>query len=170
MILNRQRRIALAIPPLSEFLESVRGELRFPENAVAVQFISDVAMARLNRIYRGKSGPTDVLSFPASGAHGRGRSSRSGASLVSEAGEHGYVGDIAIAPETARRNARRYSRTLRQELRILLLHGMIHLAGYDHETDNGQMERLEQKLRVRLGLSSLVRSSRRRLAETGNKL
>ena len=70
-----------------------------------------------------------------------------------EAAENdGYVGDIAIAPETARRNARRLSRGLPAELRVLILHGMIHLAGYDHETDQGEMERLEQRLRRRLGL------------------
>ncbi len=65
-----------------------------------------------------------------------------------------YVGDIALSPETARRNARRYSRSLPEELRILVLHGLIHLAGFDHETDEGQMERLERRLRRRLGLET----------------
>ena len=64
------------------------------------------------------------------------------------------MGDIAVSPETARRNARRYSRSLPAELRILVLHGLIHLAGFDHETDEGQMERLERRLRRRLGLES----------------
>ncbi len=169
MILNRQRRVTFAIPPLSDFLESVRAELRFPENAVAVQFISDAAMARLNRTYRGKSGPTDVLSFPANGHHRR-AARRRFVVPPAAAHENGYIGDIAIAPETARRNARRYSRTLPQELRILLLHGMIHLAGYDHESDDGEMERLEQKLRVRLGLSASARVSRRRLVPPGKKI
>jgi probable rRNA maturation factor len=62
------------------------------------------------------------------------------------------VGDIAISPETAQRNARRSSRALTAELRILILHGMIHLAGYDHETDAGQMEKFERRLRRRFGL------------------
>jgi probable rRNA maturation factor len=57
-----------------------------------------------------------------------------------------------LSPETAQRNARRYSRSLPAELRILVLHGLIHLAGFDHETDEGQMERLERRLRRRLGL------------------
>ena len=70
------------------------------------------------------------------------------------AGDAGYRGDIALSPETARRNARRYSRSLPAELRILVLHGLIHLAGFDHETDEGQMEGLEQRLRRRLGLES----------------
>ena len=64
-----------------------------------------------------------------------------------------YVGDIAISPETARRNARRFSRALNVEMRILILHGMIHLAGFDHETDHGEMDRLERRLRRRLGVA-----------------
>jgi probable rRNA maturation factor len=70
------------------------------------------------------------------------------------AGDADYIGDIALSPETARRNARLYSRSLPEELRILVLHGLIHLAGFDHETDEGQMERLERRLRRRLGLES----------------
>jgi probable rRNA maturation factor len=62
------------------------------------------------------------------------------------------LGDIAIAPMVARRNAKRFGRTLPGELRILILHGVLHLMGYDHETDNGQMERRERILRRRLGL------------------
>ena len=74
-------------------------------------------------------------------ANGSGRS-RAGASL----------GDIAISPQTAQRNARRYRRPLDQELRVLVLHGTLHLLGYDHETDDGRMERVEARLRRRLGL------------------
>jgi len=62
------------------------------------------------------------------------------------------LGDIAISPETARRNARRFNRTLPDELRILILHGVLHLLGYDHETDRGEMLRLERRLRRELGL------------------
>jgi probable rRNA maturation factor len=79
-----------------------------------------------------------VLSFPANGSKPNRNTE--------------YVGDIAISPETARRNARRFSRTLPAEMRILILHGMIHLAGFDHETDSGEMERLERRLRRRLGI------------------
>jgi probable rRNA maturation factor len=64
-----------------------------------------------------------------------------------------YIGDIAISPETARRNARRFARSLPAEMRILILHGMIHLAGFDHETDHGEMDRLERRLRKRLGVA-----------------
>jgi rRNA maturation RNase YbeY len=63
-----------------------------------------------------------------------------------------YLGDIAIAPEMARRNAKKFGRTFGDEMRILILHGILHLMGYDHETDTGQMERREQRLRRELGL------------------
>jgi len=145
MVLNRQRRVAVAVAPLARFLQRVRVELGFPAEAVAVQLVTDAAMSRLNWTFRKKRGPTDVLSFPARvrGAQGAG---------WARIGKNGYVGDIAISPETARRNARRDSRALSEELRILVLHGMIHLAGYDHETDQGRMRKLETTLRRRLGL------------------
>jgi probable rRNA maturation factor len=136
MIVNRQRRVPVALPPLRLFYERVRRELGFAPESVTIQLISDDSMAQLNEKYRNKPGPTDVLSFPANGAH------------PSHSAE--YIGDIAISPETARRNARRFSRSLPEEMRILILHGMIHLAGFDHETDHGEMDRLERRLRKRL--------------------
>lgn len=147
-VLNRQRRVRISVRPLNAFVSDVARELRFPPHAVAVRLVSDAAMARLNRRFRGKKGSTDVLSFPAGGTPQRRKPSSPAAS------EEGYVGDIAIAPETASRNARLYSRSLAEELRMLILHGMIHLAGYDHENDRGQMARLERRLRRRLGLNA----------------
>jgi probable rRNA maturation factor len=140
MIVNRQRRVNVPVKTLEDFFERVRQELRFPQNAVTIQFISDVAMARLNQNFCHKRGPTDVLSFPANG----------GSRPLQTAP---YIGDIAISPQTARRNARRFSRTLPAEMRILILHGMLHLAGFDHETDHGEMDRLEKRLRRRLGVT-----------------
>lgn len=145
MIVNRQRRVPVAIPPLRKFYERARQELGFAPESVTIELISDRAMARLNETYRKKRGPTDVLSFPANGSdQTNGRRAPH---------EHEYVGDIAISPETARRNARRFSRSLPEEMRILILHGMIHLAGFDHETDRGEMDRLERRLRKRLGVA-----------------
>lgn len=138
MIVNRQRRVPVAIQPLQNFYERARHEMKFPPESVTVQLIGDDAMARLNWKFRKKRGPTDVLSFPADDTKPNAKSE--------------YVGDIAISPETARRNARRFSRSLGGEMRILILHGMIHLAGFDHETDHGEMDRLERKLRRRLGV------------------
>jgi len=178
MLLNRQRRVRVALPPLAKFLERVRELLGLAGRELTVCLLSDAEMARLNQRFRGKRGPTDVLSFPADG-RGMKKTSRrkqpkhrkSGQRRQATAGSlaHGLsgfpsvsfassaslvpAGDIAIAAETARRNARRFSRTLNQELRILILHGALHLAGYDHETDHGQMNRLEGRLRRRLGLA-----------------
>ncbi len=139
MIVNRQRRVPVAIHPLQQFYERVRRELGFAPESVTIQLISDDTMARFNESFRNKHGPTDVLSFPANSARPA----------------HGaeYIGDIAISPETARRNARRFSRSFPVEMRILILHGMIHLAGFDHETDHGEMDRLERRLRKRLGVA-----------------
>jgi probable rRNA maturation factor len=139
MIVNRQRRVPVAIQPLQQFHERVRCELGFAPESVTIQLISDETMSRLNRTFRKKHGPTDVLSFPANGAR--------------PAQDAEYVGDIAISPETARRNARRFSRSLSVEMRILILHGMIHLAGFDHETDHGEMDRMERRLRKKLGVN-----------------
>jgi probable rRNA maturation factor len=145
MILNRQRRVPVAIHPLQQFYERARRELGFAPESVTIQLISDATMALLNETFRKKHGPTDVLSFPANGAR-----PTPGAQ---------YVGDIAISPETARRNARRFSRSLPVEMRILILHGMIHLAGFDHETDHGEMDRLERRLRIRLGIAGRLGSA-----------
>ena len=147
MIVNRQRRVPVALHPLQQFYERVRRELGFAPESVTIQLISDHTMARLNETYRKKHGPTDVLSFPANGAR-----RKQGAE---------YIGDIAISPETARRNARRFSRSLPAEMRILILHGMIHLAGFDHETDHGEMDRFEQRLRKRLGIAGRLGAAAR---------
>jgi probable rRNA maturation factor len=146
MIVNRQRRIPLAIKPLGIFSERVRRELGFPEESVTICFVSDPTMARINRKFRNKEGPTDVLSFPAEPA----KAARFRRSKRESQGH--YIGDIVISPQTAQRYARCSARSLPSELRVLILHGMIHLAGYDHEQDNGEMARLERRLRRRLGL------------------
>jgi probable rRNA maturation factor len=98
---------------------------------VALVLTRDAVVRPLNARYRSKDRPTDVLSFPGSG------------------GEAG-LGDILISVETAFRNARRARRSLARELDVLALHGFLHVLGYDHETDDGTMDRLERRLRRRL--------------------
>ncbi len=149
MVVNRQRRVSVAVRPLEEFLSSVKHSLQVAQE-VSVSLVSNGAMARMNQTYRGKPGPTDVLSFPLNG-NPRGRKLRAPPRGGDPHAEN-YLGDIAIAPETARRNARRDGRSLPLELRILILHGILHLLGYDHETDRGEMHRIERRLRRRLGL------------------
>jgi probable rRNA maturation factor len=142
MVLNSQRAVRVSPVLLQRFLARVQRALHLPRQSVTVCLLGDAQMARLNGRYRGKRGPTDVLAFPAAGARGRKAATRDP-----------YLGDIAIAPRVARQNARRFGRTVPDELRILILHGVLHLMGYDHVTDGGQMERYEARLRRRLGLS-----------------
>jgi probable rRNA maturation factor len=146
MILNRQRSIRVSVKDLDEFFARAQRALRLPTESVSICLVSESDIARWNRAYRGKKGPTDVLSFRSDEDNGTCQKIRTKTSAA-------YLGDIAIAPAVARRNARRFQRTFGQEMRILILHGMLHLMGYDHETDDGQMDRREQKLRRSLGLA-----------------
>jgi probable rRNA maturation factor len=151
MIVNRQRRIRVPARSLERFTREAMGLLRLPSDSLTVCFVTDGAMARWNRTYRGKDRPTDVLSFASdeSGFRIKAGGSRNGAQAASA---EAYLGDIAIAPVVARANAVRFGRTLEDEMRILILHGILHLMGYDHESDSGQMERRERRLRRALGL------------------
>lgn len=155
MILNRQRAVRVALGPLELFLRRVRRELKAGRAEITVCLVSDQEIARMNEKYRKKRGPTDVLSFPAAARQGavrrRGSSGtvRQGAKRTAE----NALGDIAIAPAVARRNGRRFGRSLPAELRILILHGVLHLKGYDHESDRGEMDRIEQRMRRRLRLA-----------------
>jgi rRNA maturation RNase YbeY len=149
MIVNRQRTVRLARRPLELFLGRVRHELGLQEAAVTVCFVSDAEIARMNEEYRKKKGPTDVLSFPAVERRRPLRLPRVPRAIKSVE----YLGDVAIAPATARRYAKKLGRTLPSELRVLILHGVLHLLGYNHETDRGEMTRLENRLRKRLGIA-----------------
>lgn len=151
MILNQQREVRVARRPLESFLRRVKRELGLNQSDVTVCLVSDKAMARLNQNFRKKKGPTDVLSFPAVARRKAVRLPRKIQAKNSGKGE--YLGDIAISPATARRYAKNNSRLLASELRVLILHGVLHLLGYDHETDRGEMDEMEQRLRKRLGLT-----------------
>ena len=153
-VLNRQREVRIALPGLRKFLGRVREELGLAETEAVICLVTDAEMARMNEKYRRKRGPTDVLSFPAETQSMR----RSGGARL-RAGKRAarpgakYLGDIAISAATARRNAKEHRRGFPVELRILMLHGVLHLLGYDHETDGGEMQRLEMKWRRRFGLA-----------------
>jgi probable rRNA maturation factor len=154
MILNRQSAVRVARGPLEEFFRRVLREMKLRDSDITICFVSDAEMARMNLAFRGKKGPTDVLSFPA-GNKGRKRIYTEDTESTEDAEDtqKSYLGDIAIAPQTARRYAKKNGRSLSSELRVLILHGVIHLLGYDHETDRGEMDRLEGKLRRRFGLA-----------------
>lgn len=108
---------------------------------VTVALVSDGRMRALNRSFRGKDYATDVLSFPTT------------ASPPEAADNPDYLGDIVIATGVAERQAEEAGHSVGTEVRILALHGLLHLLGYDHETDDGQMARVERKLRRRAGLA-----------------
>jgi probable rRNA maturation factor len=120
---------------LSGFLESAAAAAKL-RGEVSVLLTGDAQLRRLNRRFRSKDKPTDVLSFPA----------------PEFPGDSSLVGDLAISVETAARQAKELGHALAVELQILILHGLLHLAGYDHERDSGQMARRETTLRRRLGL------------------
>jgi probable rRNA maturation factor len=109
---------------------------------MTIALVSDARMRTLNRRYRGKDYATDVLSFPAAADDPRPQSR-----VTSR-----HLGDIVIARGVARRQARAAGHAGPEELRILALHGLLHLLGYDHERDDGQMARLERRLRQKGGL------------------
>ena len=117
-------------PGLARWLASVAPARA--RGGVTVAIVPDQRVRLLNRQYRRKDTPTDVLSFPSE--------------------ERGYLGDIVIAAGVARRQAADAGHSLQTELRVLALHGLLHLLGYDHEHDDGRMARLEARLRRRGGL------------------
>jgi len=139
-ILNNQKKVRLALRPLERFSERALRALKLKPQSAALAFVTDAEIARLNKTYRRKNRATDVLSFPAQSAR--------------RVDKKDFLGDIAIAPAVARRYARKNGRSLQTEICVLILHGLLHLLGYDHETDQGQMDRVEHKLRRKLGLES----------------
>jgi probable rRNA maturation factor len=149
LIENRQRVVRVQLRPLEEFLKNVEGEIGLGPESVAVRLVGDGEMARLNERYRKKKGPTDVLSFPA--AEDTGKPGTVNQQVRKARGK--FLGDIAISPRVARRNAKALARELPEELKVLILHGVLHLLGYDHETDRGEMERIEVRLRRKLGIA-----------------
>ena len=148
MILNRQREVRIARRPLELFLRRLKRELGLTKSDLTVCLVNDREMARMNQKFRKKKGSTDVLSFPVAT-----RRKPTGGSRGRAAQEFPrYLGDIAISPATARRYAQKKAHTLGSELSVLTLHGVLHLLGYDHEADRGEMDRVERKLRKRLGI------------------
>lgn len=123
-----------SVRSLNTFLREAETAVRL-KGAVSVLLTTDAKIKTLNRDFRRKNKATDVLSFPASDI---------------SRGE--VAGDLAISVDTARKQAREHGHELGIEIKVLMLHGLLHLAGYDHETDKGEMARREQRLRAKLAL------------------
>jgi probable rRNA maturation factor len=132
---------------LARWLERLVAALAPDAGSFGVRFVGDRAMRALNRTYRGLDRSTDVLSFEG-GASPEGR----------------HLGDVVISVPAARRQAAAQGHPLAVELRLLLLHGLLHCLGHDHETDSGQMERLERRLRRRFVSTGTVGPAGRRAA------
>jgi probable rRNA maturation factor len=129
-VVNRQRRLQLDMEAWSNFATSALNAIGKSESSATIAFVSDKRIRELNHQFRGIDKATDVLSFPAE--------------------EELNLGDVAVSVETAATQARENGLTLDQEIAQLILHGLLHLSGYDHETDNGEMNRLELRLRRKL--------------------
>jgi len=119
---------------LARFLAGAQAAIRL-KGEVTVLLTTDAAIRKLNRQFRGKNQATDVLSFPAEGI-----------------GVEKIAGDLAISVPAALKQAVDQGHSLATEIKVLILHGLLHLAGYDHETDEGKMARRERLLRARLNL------------------
>ncbi len=143
LVILQKRVVGLTEPALDRFVNRARRAAGL-RAAVNVLVTSNVELRELNRRFRGKDQPTDVLSFPALPGL-----------------RPGYAGDIAISAEIAAHNARALGHTAAEEIKILALHDILHLRGYDHERDSGKMTRREEKLRrdLRLPIGLIERAA-----------
>ena len=144
MVILQKKVVGLSEASLSRFVTRARGESRL-RGRVNVLVTGSAAMRTLNARFRGKNKPTDVLSFPS-------------AETLPAGGKEkpGFAGEIAISADIAAQNAARLGHSVASEVKVLALHGILHLAGMDHEHDNGQMARKEAQLRRVLRLPAAL--------------
>ena len=133
-VVNRQRRFKMRTESWTTFATAALAAIGKSESSATIAFVSDKRIRELNRQFRGIDKATDVLSFPAG------------------APDESNLSDIAISVETAAAQAKENGLSLNDEIAQLILHGLLHLSGYDHETDHGEMNRLELRLRRKLGI------------------
>ena len=131
-VVNRQRRVKVDPDAWTTFAEKALDAIGNSGSSATIAFVSDSNIRKLNQQFRGIDKATDVLSFPAD--------------------EPDNLGDVAISVETAKKQAKDNGLSLDDEIAQLILHGLLHLSGYDHDTDNGEMNRLELRLRRKLGI------------------
>ena len=138
-IVNRQRRQRINAKHWRTFTAAALKAIKRDRQDVSIVFASDPIIRKLNAEFRGKDYATDVLSFP-------------NKPEPFEQANHGRLGELVISVQRAASQAKENGLTLRNEIEQLILHGLLHLCGYDHETDNGEMNRLELRLRKKLGI------------------
>ena len=129
-VVNRQRRLKVDTKTWTTFASKALDAIGKSESSATIAFVSDKSIQKLNRQFRDIDKATDVLSFPAD--------------------EPNNLGDVAISIDTAASQAKANGLSLENEIAQLILHGLLHLSGYDHETDDGEMNRLELRLRRQL--------------------
>jgi probable rRNA maturation factor len=129
---NRQRKIKIDTETWETFAQRAADAIGKNDSSATIAFVSDKTIRQLNRQFRGIDKATDVLSFPADDE------------------DELNLGDIAISVDTAAAQAKQNGFTFAEEVAQLILHGLLHLSGYDHETDKGEMNRLELRLRKKL--------------------
>ena len=144
LVVNLQRKIKLDSKQFTEFSNQITGSIdEAIDRDFSVAFVSDRRMKELNSFFRGKDATTDVLSF---------RHEADEFVQMPEDVTKTYLGDIVISVEQAQKQAGENALTLEGEIKQLILHGLLHLCGYDHETDNGEMNKRELQLRRQLGI------------------
>jgi len=154
-VLNQQRKILIDPALFQTFAASLEKKVSESRSGTfTVAFVSDRKMQQLNKQFRGKNSTTDVLSFP----HEPDEFMSNELQFVgdepvnSSLQDSNFLGDIVISAEQAERQAKENGLTFENEIKQLILHGLLHLCGYDHETDNGEMNAREHELRDKLGI------------------
>jgi probable rRNA maturation factor len=133
-IVSRQRKTKIDIKAWETFAARAASAIGKSDSSATIAFVSDKTIRQLNRQFRDTDKATDVLSFPADDE------------------DETNLGDIAVSVDTAARQAKENGLTFDEEVAQLILHGLLHLSGYDHETDNGEMNRIELRMRRKLGI------------------
>lgn len=139
----------LELAPIRGFADKLITAVDETENGtLSVAFVSDRRMRELNKFFRGKDSTTDVLSFP----HEPDEFLSESTAVAGDLSQADFLGDIVISAEQAQRQAKENGLTLENEIKQLILHGLLHLCGYDHEADSGEMNARELELRDNLGI------------------
>ena len=152
-IVNRQRTVKFDGNYLHACVSSLISNVRESEGrGLTVAFVSDHKMRQLNKQFRGKNSTTDVLSFQyeSDEFESNKRQFVANEPTTLSLQDSAFLGDIVISAEQAERQAKENGLTLENEIKQLILHGLLHLCGYDHETDNGKMNARELELREKL--------------------
>jgi len=144
-VVNRQRLARIDARRVARLVDTTLGAVGKADANLTVAFVRDRVIRDLNRKFRSNDRVTDVLSFPADEERGQASDVSFTGGVVSE-----FLGDIVVSADTALKQAADAGHSFEREVNELVIHGVLHLCGYDHETDRGQMNRLELRLRRKL--------------------